>query len=233
MLQVPLERGGHPDVVADDVALVREVTGEPVHGAVGLLDEEAVAVELAHLRRELQREVVPPRLLTLAKLVRLRALAQAAKPRQLRKRLVLDALLDHGGHGFEAGRVAQQSLPIRDLEPLDLLGGLDFLLRSEHPMSDHLAEIARQGRISCPLPLELLEGFLALHASLFELLLARFCRLRRWLPRLRGRRCIASLGLDLRLLLGYLGPHLALRRRLSCGRCLSCHFSSRLPVAPR
>jgi hypothetical protein len=65
VLQVPLERGGHADVITDDVTLVREVTGEAVHRAVRLLDEETVAVELAHLGRKLVAEVLPTCLLSL------------------------------------------------------------------------------------------------------------------------------------------------------------------------
>jgi hypothetical protein len=101
-----------------------------------------------------------------------------------------------------------------------LLGGLDLLLRGEHAMTDHLTEVPSEGRISGALALELLESLLALDASLLELLLAGLgspggLRL--------GFRWLLNLGLSLRLRwLGYLGPH-----------CLSCHFASRLPVAPR
>ena len=96
-------------------------------------------------------------------------------------------------------------------------------------MTDHLAKITREGRISCALALELLERLFAFDACLLELLLARLGRRGRAWRCLDGR--LLSLGLRLRLLLGCLGPHLALSGRLSC-RCLSCHFPSRLPVAP-
>ena len=49
---------------------------------------------------------------------------------------------------------------------------------------------------------------------------------------LGGLALLRSLWHGLRLLLGDLGPYLALSRGLLCRHCLSCHFSSRLPVAP-
>jgi hypothetical protein len=79
LLEVPLERRGHADVITDDVTLVREVAGETVHRAVRLLDEETVAIELAHLGRELETKVVPADFLALAELVGLRALTELAE----------------------------------------------------------------------------------------------------------------------------------------------------------
>ena len=214
-------------MVAHDVALVGEVAGKPVHGSVRLLDEETVAIELAHLGRERKTKVVPARLLPLAELVRLRALAEATEPGDLGERLLLDPLLDDRGDGLEARRVTQQRLPVRNLKPLDLLGGLDLLLRSQNAMADHLSEVSGQRGIAGALPLELLERFLALDACLLELFLAGLSRGRGWGSRL-GRLYLRSFGLRLRLRLGCLGPHLALPRGLSC-HCLSCH----LPLAFR
>jgi hypothetical protein len=113
-----------------------------VHRPVRLLHEEAIAVELTHLRRELQTQLVPPNFLAPAELFGLRALAQLPERGDFGQLLVPDVGLDHRRHGLETRRVAEQSLPVGDFQALHLFGGFDFLLRSEHAMTDHLAEIA-------------------------------------------------------------------------------------------
>ena len=236
VLQVALEHRGHAHVVAHDVPLVREITREAVDRSVGLLDVEPIAVELPHLGRERKTEVVPARLLTLAELVGLRALAKSPKRGDLGKCLVFDAGLDDRGDGLKARVVAEERFPVGNLEALDFLRRLDFLLRRQHPMADHLAEIAGERRVPSALALELLQRLFTFDACLLELLLAGLGRRGRCGSGLRGSH-LGGLRLDLRLLLGCLGANRALTRRLSC-RCLSCHVPLAFrwrpqPVAPR
>ena len=53
------ERDAH--LVAEHVALFRVLAGEPVHRLVGLLDEDAIAVEHAELRRDIVSAVASHR----------------------------------------------------------------------------------------------------------------------------------------------------------------------------
>ncbi len=98
VLQVPLERGRHADVVTDDVTLVwrsRRRGGAPRGPTPGRTDGRCRSSRI--LVESCRQMIVPARFpVALPSFLGLRALAELAERRELGERLVLDARLDDG-----------------------------------------------------------------------------------------------------------------------------------------